>query len=778
MVLRDVLPLRLVLAVGLLIALLAPGNAPARADLPPDGTPIARVTVTGTERLAPNDILRRMRLRPGTPFSAADLRADLQSISEIGTINPLNLEITTQPAEGGAIVLNVAIEERPELRSIEFVGNVRFSRNTLLAQLALEEGQLAPIDIRSAAERAIRRFYRDAGYTGVRIAATTTDNPDGSLGLIVTIDEGERITVRTVDIRGNDHFSDFYFSLRLTNARGVLFFKNYFDESSLEDDLALIRSAYQGAGFLDVQVRLDGLDYDEDRQSVAIRIDVTEGPRYRVGNLHAEGVTLYTRSELDNAVAHLRDRRFSGRRLARALDNLRTLYGNDGYIDTEIDYRLEKDPAAGRVDIHFEVTERPVVYVGLVRVDTGAIPLDDERGAFSNFLDTVAPPTKPEAVRREVRLRSGEKYTTADEVRTIERLRNLGIFRDVRVLRQPTAQPDVRDALIVVEEDPAAAFIGLSAGIGELSGPSVGIRFEQPNLGGRADRLSAVATLGTRNRAFRLTHFDRYLGETNTSLATSLYYERDRFEVYRQTTLGASTEFGRPLTDDEDGLQGYLRLRLENVRFNDIDDDPEPAEDFGTYYVAAIRPSLVMDRRDNIFMPTRGWLASGGIETGAADGFLFKVLASYEWYTQPLDRSPLVYGFQQSIGLMPYDADQIGLGERFFLGGSSNLRGFRARGVGPRDSQNDDLAIGGSTRLTQRHELRYPFNEVLAARLFTDLGILETGFLELDAPRIGSGVGLLLTMGPVLVEADFAIPVLKQSDDETQFFHLRIGSRF
>jgi outer membrane protein insertion porin family len=128
---------------------------------------------------------------------------------------------------------------------------------------------------------------------------------------------------------------------------------------------------------------------------------------------------------------------------------------------------------------------------------------------------------------------------------------------------------------------------------------------------------------------------------------------------------------------------------------------------------------------------------------------------------------------------MPYEATEIGISERFFVGGTSSLRGFKPHGVGPRDDGDDDIAIGGATRVTQRHELRYPIKEkFLIGRVFTDAAILEKGPLEPGVPRIGSGVGAMIDFGPLSAEVDLGAPVLKDSDDEAQFFHLRLGSNF
>ena len=755
------------------------GEASARpGPLPEEGTRIAEVRVEGLQRLSPNAILRVMELRQGRSFTEQTYREDLQAISNIGRIDPLQLRISWEeaPDEDG-VILTVHVRENPMIREISIIGNVRFSRNQIKNQLDFAEGDIIPTGIRASTIRNLQNFYRDGGYRAARVGVEVQPvaSNDNVADVVININEGQRIRIRRLHLPGNEQFSDFYIRMRVSNAPGLLFFNNYYDENAVEDDLSIIQALYQRAGYLDAQARRGTFDYDEENQTIELTYEIEAGPRYRVTSVRTEGVTYFHPEEVDRITRTLANRTFDGRRLVRALDRLRELYGNEGYIDTDLSYRLERNREAREVDIVIEVNESPPVYVGEIRLRKEEFDFDIELNLFDRFMDWFAPPTKDETIMREVRLEPGEKYRLSDEQRTVHRLRRLGIFRRVQVTREPTADPSVRDAVIEVDEDPAAAFVGASAGVGEVSGPTVTFELVQPNFGGEANRFRAAATFGTRNTAYRLGYFQRYLGDTQTSLDLNLFRTTDRFRVYRQRVYGSSAEFGRPISERE-RIYGYLRFRAEHVRFYRFDRDTD--ESFDNYPVLAVRPMVVRDHRDDTHLPTRGHAISGGIETGIADGFLLKFLHGYEWYTQPLEQSDLVYAYEHSVGLMPYDAREVGLSERFFVGGTGNLRGFRAREVGPRDSRNPDLAIGGSTRITQRHELRYPFTDFLTGRVFTDAAILERGFLELGTPRVGSGAGAIMDFGPFVAEIDLATALLKESADKRQFFHLRLRSRF
>src|SRR5690606_20442328 len=89
----------------------------------------------------------------------------------------------------------------------------------------------------------------------------------------------------------------------------------------------------------------------------------------------------------------------------------------------------------------------------------------------------------------------------------------------------------------------------------------------------------------------------------------------------------------------------------------------------------------------------------------------------------------------------PSDRDDLGINERLFLGGRSTVRGFRGRGIAPKDAGEEDLALGGLTRVVLRNELRFPLGagDTLKGVVFADAGSLGEDFLEFESPRVSTG---------------------------------------
>ncbi len=755
------------------LALVLAGRAAALQPFPPDGTKIVDVVIEGTRNTDESRIVSVMELKTGQTFRRDAQRRDMQAIADLGFYNPLTISMTTEDS-GDGVVLKVRVDENPTIGRITILGNVKFTGERLRRELDFKEGDILPLSAKSRTTANLRSFYANGGYksTIVRVSVEAAAE-DGKVDVSILIDEGEKIKIRDLKVSGNKHFSDFRIGTSVLNSGSWLFFRNYYDDEAFDDDLRTVEAMYRDAGYLDATARRGEFEYDSDKAEVIPEIVVTEGPRYRIEAVETAGNFLITDAEIAECFKGMLGRHFDGRRFGAAMREAYHLYGEQGYADARIESDFVKDPATGRASVRLEIVENDIVYVGRIVVKKNTYDYEVDLNALERFVDWTSPGVKSEAILDEVTLEPGERYDTREEERTIRRLRNLGIFKKVEIERQPTADPQVTDVVVDVEQDPNAGYIAVTAGIGEVSGFAVGVNYVNPDLFGEARVLKAGATVGSRVVSFNIGYLDRHFRDSDNSLELSLYHDRIRYPEIEQRVTGGSVEYGIPLSEFNTLL---IRPRTEYVDLDGDEDDLK--EDLGSYIVGAVRTMVVRDLRNDRKWTTRGYVASGGVEIGGARQFMTKFLTDFDWYTALDDPEDWVYRFRNTFAVQPYDSDHVGFTERFFLGGRTSLRGFAVHGAGDVDEHDSDLFTGGSTLWTQSHELRHRFTNFLAGRVFVDGGMLNDEAMEFGHIRASTGVGASFDVGAFVVDVDAGFPIASEKHDETQIFSFSIRSNF
>jgi outer membrane translocation and assembly module TamA len=100
-------------------------------------------------------------------------------------------------------------------------------------------------------------------------------------------------------------------------------------------------------------------------------------------------------------------------------------------------------------------------------------------------------------------------------------------------------------------------------------------------------------------------------------------------------------------------------------------------------------------------------------------------------------------------------ASDVPFSARYYLGGSSSLRGWGRIQVAPLTP--DGLPIGGLSVLELSSELRVPVKGAIGAVLFVDAGNVwaESSNIRVDALRVDVGPGLRYASPFGVVRADF-----------------------
>jgi outer membrane protein insertion porin family len=265
------------------------------------------------------------------------------------------------------------------------------------------------------------------------------------------------------------------------------------------------------------------------------------------------------------------------------------------------------------------------------------------------------------------------------------------------------------------------------------------------------------------------------------SLALEAYWRDRQREHYDETRAGGRVTVGHRFNYVDSAT---LTLRGEDVRIHNIEDRriraPEIVAAEGNHTVTSTPLQFRRDTTSQGMLPYQGTVTTVGWEPYGTLGGEFsfhKFTAGWDLYhtlgEDLLDRKT-IFSIHLDGGYINGDAPFF---ERFYGGGIGSIRGFRFRGVSPRSGLALD-PVGGNFSLTGSAEISFPIvGEMLRGVAFTDFGDVESEVrFGTIRSSVGAGIRLVLPiLGQTPIALDFAFPVTKDDQDDTQIISFSLG---
>jgi len=746
------------------------------------GRTVEDIRIVGNRLVSSAEILNVVRTTVGAPFDPQTVAEDYQRVYNLRRF--ANVEAKVEPTATGVIVV-FEVSEQSQIRSIRIVGNFRIPDETIRAVVNVEPGEaIEPFRI-SLARQAIEQLYRDRNFPNAQVEVLE-DALTRSGVLIFKVTEGPSVRVRNINFVGANSFTEDRLKKQIRTRTWIWMFRpGTYDPDQIEDDVAALRRYYQSKGFFDARIGRK-IIWSPDQSEVQIDFLIDEGPRYQVRSITFRGNHNLSERELREKLNLREGEVFDQEVLERDIRQIVRAYGPLGYIyqpqidDPDylrVDAKRVYSQEPGGIDLIYDIREGKPFRIGRIVVKGNTR-------------------TQDKVVLRQLRMTPGQLYDAGEMADARDRLRSTPYFEQV-VMTPIGNDPHERDLLIEVAERRTASFT-IGAGVNSNGGVGGNISYEQRNfdIGAVPDSWNDLFTdrafVGA-GQTFRVTFepgteatnasirfIEPWLFDQPYSLTTEAYYRTRVREDYDERRGGGRVSLGKRFGYN---WSASLTVRGEDVLIDDIDDPAQRAPEILDYEGHTTLTSLGIGiRRDTTaggFLPYRGTSTNFGIEQfGVFGGETFtKFSAGFNWYhtldEDLLDRRTIL-AVRLDAGYIEGDAPFF---ERFYGGGIGSLRGFEYRGISPRSGPDDDR-IGGDFIATGTVEVSFPLaGDNLRGVVFSDFGTVEEDFrFGTLRSSVGAGIRIQLPIfGQAPLALDFAIPVTKDDDDDTQVFSFSFG---
>lgn len=731
--------------------------------------PIKSIVITGNERVESETVRTYLPFKEGDAFDASQTSYLVRSLYATGLF--ANVEIGQTDG-----VVTVKVTENPLVNKVAFEGNKEIDSKRLAEMVSLKSRNIySPAKVQADVQT-LQGAYRSRGRFTTVVKAQLIQRDQNRVDVVYNIEEGEKTRIASINFVGNKKFADTDLSQIIATKRSAwwrfLSTSDSYDPTRLDVDKDLIRRYYLSRGYADVQVTSAVAELTRDRKDFIITYTIFEGPRYDFGTV---GVALKAEAEgldmtaLSKVVTIKQGELFNAKRVDENTDKLIDNLGSKGFAFLDVKPDYVKHEAERKVDLVFNVTPGPRVYVNRINIEGNTR-------------------TRDNVIRREMRLAEGDAYSSEKLKRSRDRLTYLGYFENVDVTRAETEQPDRVDLNVKVKEQSTGEF-NIGAGYSTFDGILATASVKEHNFLGKGQEVSVDFAVSQRQQNFNLGFTEPYfLGQELAAGADAFNTRTDLQDEssYDTATDGLDVRLGFPLSEfaKDDIKLGFKETKIENV--GDLASSFVKAEE-GKRNSLALSNNWSYDNRDSQLNPTRGYrVGVGGDYSGFGsdtDYVRLNLSGSYNyqlWEDWVLTVGGRAGAVEPTEGTLPL--------YEHFMGGGQNLRGFEYGGIGPRDKVTGD-ALGGKYMIGHNVDLNFPlgstFDEMgITGVIFTDGGLVtqfdnandQVQDSSLYRITAGTGIHWRSPIGPLRVE--FGIPLVKSSEDRDQIFSFSVGTKF
>ena len=741
------------------------------------GSAVTAIEVRGNKSVSENTIISKLKTRIGGIYQENVASDDLKRLYLTGYFS--DVKIDTEPYKDG-IKLVIMVKERPVIDKVSFSGSRRSISDAKLKEtIKSKEGQYLDFPTLEEDARALKGAFEKKGYGRVKAEyKTAVDDKTNKAKVEFILSEGKRQYIQRIYVEGNLSFSDGRILKLIKTKRAWLFGSGVLKEDVLADDLERVKSFYQNNGFIDAEVSQE-TKLDPSNRLIFITLTIKEGKKYSVGQTHIRGnVDIPERDITPRVKEMLPGKVFSPEALKRDTSNIQGVYFDRGYISAAVTATTSLNAETGLVDIGFSIVENQISYVNLVKI-TGNVK------------------TKDKVIRRELRIRPGQRFDGEKLRRSKERLQNLGFFEEVSYDIEDTEVPDKKNLVVDVKETKTGMF-SFGGGYSTVDKLVGFVEIEQknfdwknwPTFTGAGQDLKLRTSLGSQSSSNELSFTEPWLYDYPVSFGFDVYKRQHKRESdtgygYDEDVTGGDLRLGKEFSEY---LRGDFTYRYDRIKIGNINEtaSQDLKDEEGTNAISSTEYALTFDDRDNVFNPLRGNVLSGSMQvaggpfSGDKDFWKFFGRASHFfpcWHNSVLEARARV-GIAKPFS----DTVKIPIYERFFAGGAYTIRGYRERKVGPVDPLSGD-PLGGDALLVGNLEYTYPVLDFLRLAAFFDAGNVweKAGDLGTSGIKSAYGVGFRLKtpIGPVML--DYGIPLDKESGEETKGkgrFHFSMSHGF
>ena len=564
----------------------------------------------------------------------------------------------------------------------------------------------------------------------------------------------QKKTVKTVSIIGSEIVKESLILSAMRTKKPTIFSSQEFDSRILRLDAISVKTLYISNGFLEVSVEDSTRIVDG---KVHVFLKISEGKQYFLRSVEIQGNQTITDKTINKILEFIPKKPYDPVTANKNLSLIRQEYEQYGKLFSSI---MITDKIGDSVNVQIQVEEGPDVYIDTFFIE-GLQSLGEDN------------------ITREIAFKSGDLYKKEEIDLTKRRILQTGVFSYAGITPLPVAGNDTTvNVLIELRQFTQKQWsseggyfpIEYYRGVEPIPGIGGEIEWRNRSLARSTTNFSArVIVQGLLSEDYLYLIYPKF--GMDMDFSNQWFLERripTRIRLFYETftnlgqegSLSPVMRYGLQLTSHKKlDKFSFIETGLNWEQFIGFEKDQQEIEQ------RTFKMRGLLDRSDNPLFPHNGYRLTGEVsQTGGILGGTrdyVKIDLGINKYIQIHKKIVLAGRLKYGMIFGWEDSTDVQY-EKFYLGGSSSLRGWDMLKF---KVDENDMPNGDIIRLMMNWEIRFPLFWILGGELFIDGGYLTDSFRNQSIDQIewDGGFGITLMTPLVPLRLDFAIPLIKST---------------
>ena len=658
---------------------------------------IEEIEYRGLSRVDESTISDALVIEPKKNYEKREINQSIRNLYNKGFFSDVKLFKSGKK-------LIVQLEEKFIVNEVAFEGNDGVSDEILNNVLngRLKKGQLFSEYLVKDISYDMQLAYRALGYYFTEIIPQRIDRPGNKIDVVFKIKEGSKTNVAKIIFVGNKTFSD-------DQLKDIMSMKEYklwrfwdsdcqvYREDRVDADIDIITRFYKSKGFPFFVVTSSHAEISRDKSSHFCTFIMDEGDKYNIRNIYLSSeVSDIKAKDYEEYIGFKSQDIYNEPLIYEVRDRIRkevSLKGNP-FINVTVDIQYDKEK--NLADVFYKIVKNRKVFVDRIEIEGNTRTLD-------------------KVIRRELSVHEGDALNNYKIQRSIDKLKALDYFEDVRVRQEDGSADDKKVVVISVKEKESTAQIKFGMSVNDSDGFGGFLGFAENNLMGTGKVLSADITWMQQHHGAKIDiydprFFDQHVGagvgigvmdvnrrRFESSSFRSVYiapYIRYAINENLIHKLSYSVAYSKKMFWDREAKKwtstpDNYKIDEKN-RYVYIPNPDIKKEEYGKYTNCELSSVLKYYGSDNHYDPRYGYDIS---MTNAYSGLLgnvkyFKTVVEGNIYRPVTDKITFVLNGQ--AGFIK-EISNTRSNDRFTLGGGGTMRGFNSYGIGAREKEPSEV---------------------------------------------------------------------------------------